>query len=283
MNETVTASSMSRRRFFKRTARTLLYNDWICQIFAIFIVGALSSGIRLFGMNLCSVMLTVTENQKLTNFFGVVYLMLGVLLMLPLYYGLLHFEKQMLMEGKGKISDIFYCYSSLGELNHAYSVIFGVAWRVVLCFLPMIVLNLFEFVYYYEGYFGFIMRYSSIDLVGTAIRTLIVVFGYLGFVFSSKYFVTLYISHERPEISVREAVMISKVCMYGSGFESVGLALSFLPLVVLSIFSMGFLFLLFTFPYMLITFVVFSKYLYEKEMYTRNAHNLLYSDNENEN
>ena len=277
MDEQIIHCEISGRRFFKGKARKLLYNDWICQILAFLIVGAIVSGVNIFGTSVYSVLVVLTPHLETAKLFLVVYLSLCYMLLLPIFLGLVYFEKETLVNGKGKLTDIFHYFSSFDETMRAYSISLSTVSYVFLCFLPCIALGLFNYFYYYEGIFGFIANYGSVDLVGTALRTLFIILLYIGLVFASRYFVVLYICTVRPELSFKELKMLSKVCMFGERVKITTLTLSFLPLFVLSLFTMGFLFIVYSVPYMLITHTLFSKYLFEKEMYVKNTGRVLYT------
>lgn len=283
MNEQITSLGISGRRFFKQQARKILYNDWICQILAFLIVGAIVAGVNTFGTSVYCVIAMLTPYLQTSELFVWVYTTLSFVVLLPLFMGLVYFEKETLENGKGRITDIFHYFSDFDEITRAYSISLSTLFYVFLCFFPCIVLGLLKFYFYYEGIFGFTITYGNIDLVGTALRTLIVLLLYLGIVLSSRYIVLLFISTVRCELSFSELKMLSKVCIFGERVKITNIALSFFPLFVLSLFTMGFLFIVYSMPYMFITFVSFSKYLYEKEMFLKNTGRVLYTTTKQEN
>ena len=274
--ETIEKCNINGRRFFKKCAKKLLYNDWIFQILAFLIVGGCVSGINQFGTSVYAVLYFVTENQMFAKLFLAVYSLVCLFgVCVPLFYGVVNFERNAAVKEKSDLRDLFYYFSSFELLSRAYYVFFNVALRIILCYLPALILIYLKEFFYFEGFFGFIMRYGTIDLVGTALRTLVVILLYLGFVFSAKYYLTLFLSIEKRDFDMSKLLMMTKMCLFGERVKIAALALSFLPLFVVSLFTMGFLFIIYTLPYMFLTLTVYCKYVYERELYTKSSSSLI--------
>lgn len=283
MNEQIEQSKMSIRRFFKRTARSILFSQWLPQIIAFLIVGAVYVGISQFGMCLASIVSLVTDNYNLSRVFAVVYFVLSFLFLVPIFYGLVKFEAYAVENKKSRLSDLFFAFSSMENANRAYGMFLCVALKVVLCFLPAIALWIFDVVFYYDGVFGYSLNFGNVDVFNFVLKSIFLVFLYLGMVLSSKYYFAVYISVVRPEFEPKDCFLLAKVCAHSVSHELAVITLSFVPLFVVSLFSMGLLFILYTLPYVFLTYTVVCKYVYEKEMYTHKIQTLLYGQPDKEN
>ncbi len=276
LNETIELTKISRRKFFKKNAKKLLYSDWLSQIFAFLIVGSCFVGINSFGANLSLLVNSLTSSTKLYGVVYSVYFMLSFFFMIPLLLGLVNFEIDALKNGKGDLKTIFFAFESFDVLLECYRMCISLIGRALLCFSPAIALAVFAEVYYERAIFGFELSLSGIDVVFFVLRSLVVILAYVGFVFFARFVPAVYIRILKPNLTSKQCFMASKVCMFENTAEFVKMVLSFLPLCIASLFSFGLLFVLYTFPYMLITFVLYSKYLYEKEQYNKNASAILY-------
>ena len=274
---------MSIRRFFKRTARSILFSQWLPQILAFLIVGAVYVGIGQFGTCLASVISLVTDNYGLSRVFAVVYFVLSFLFLVPVFYGLVKFEADAVENKKSRLSDLFFAFSSTENANRAYGMFLGTALKVFLCFLPSLALWIFDAGFYYDGMFGYSLSFGNVDVFNFALKSIFLVFLYLGMVLSSKYYFAFYISVVRPEFEPRDCFLLSKVCTHSVSHELAVITLSFIPLFVVSLFTMGLMFILYTLPYVFLTYTVACKYVYEKEMYTQKIQTLLYGQPDKEN
>ena len=267
----VQMKNMSRRRFFKKSARRLLYSDWVNQILAFVIVGAFVVGFNYFGTSVSLVIENLTHNIPLAGAFMCAFAFLSVVFVIPMLYGLVLFEIKAVRGEKNMISDVFSAFSDSELLLRSYNVFFRVFIISVLCFLPSFAVYFFgEFIY---GEFVGALNFSigGVDVASFSLNTLFVLLLYLGISLSCANFVGLYISVDRCDLTVAECFYTAKLCIYRSRGELGKTALSFFPLFVVSLFTMGFLFVMYTIPYMFITFVMFSKYLYDKNNFLMNS------------
>ena len=281
MTGNIKLSKTSRRTYFKRKARSLLFSDWPSHILAFVITGACYIGIYQFGSSLGYMFELLTGNTDVSVLFFALYFVLAAAFLIPIMFGLCVFEINAVETGKPKLSDLFCAFGSTRELSFAYRLFFYVVFRIAAAFLPLILLVFFCDNFYYSGIFGVNAVIEEIDVVMFVLNALKIVLGYVGFVVSSKSLIGIYISVKRREKTFSECFLIAGICRRASGNEYVLLSLSFLPLFVVSLFTVGFLLVMYTLPYMLITLTLFSKYLYDKEMYTRNAAFVLYTQNNN--
>ena len=273
MNNVVKMKNMSRRRFFKRAARNMLFSDWVCQIFAFIVVGAFFIGVNHFGTSAALIVGELTQNIYLTGFVVCFFAFVALAMVIPLLYGLVCFEINAVSNQKGVLSDLFCAFSSGEKLMRSYSMFFGVFFRCVLWYLPAIAVYCFRTFVYEKGML-LSLSLGGIDVVYFLLNTLLVITLYLGFTLSIGVIVGIYLTVKMEDKRVEECFFLAKIVLYKNRFELSKLALSFLPIFVLSLFSIGFLFVMYTAPYMMIAFVMFSKYLHEKYNLAHNPENL---------
>lgn len=266
MDGIVEMKKMSRRRFFKREARKKLYSDWINQILVFVIVGAFFVGINYFGTSVAIIVSELSDKLIVADCVSLAFAVVSMAFTVPMLYGIVKFEINTVSEEKAVLSDVFNVFSDSQTVLRSYNLFFNVLFRGVVSFLPAIALCFFKHLAYD---YGFVRTYSyyGVDVVSFLLNTVFVLFIYLGIVFSANLFTGIYISVKDENKHIEDCFYEAKKCMRGSKLEVALLALSFLPLFVVSLFSIGFLFVLYTVPYMLITFIMFSKYLYEKQEY----------------
>ena len=274
---------MSERRFFKHTARKILLSEWLPQIIAFLVVGAIYVGVNQFGGCLSSVIILVTGNESLSRVFAVVYFVFSFLLLVPLFYGVVKYEAGAVDNEKPRLSDLFFAFSSMENANRAYGMFLSVALKILLRFLPAIALWIFDSLFYYDGMFSRSLSFGNVDVINFVLKSVFLVFLYMGTVLSSKYYFAVYLSVMRPEFEPKDCFLLSKVCTHSMSHELAKITLGFIPIFVISLFSMGLLFILYTLPYVFLTYTVVCKYIYEKEMYTQQIQSLLYGQHNKEN
>jgi len=270
----------ARRVFFKRAARHMLFSDWIIQILAFLIVGAVYVGVFHFGNSLGGLVYYISDNTKLYGIFASVYATLSTALFIPLLSGLVNFEINAIENGKGNLSDIFDVFSSVEMLQRAYKLFLYVLLRTVILLLPGALVLVFAETGYYDGFFLYEFSLFGYDVYYFLLKAAALVLLYLGFVRLARYFVGIYVCIFRKDLGIRESFFVADVCMGTQKGEVSSLAISFLPLCTVSLFTAGFLPVLYTMPYMLISFVMYSKYIYDKEMHTKNAQIMTYAPKE---
>ena len=274
-------NSIKRRNFFKKAARRKLFSDWLSQILAFVITGACFVGINQFGTSLSLMIYNITENKVVSDVFISAYLVFSLAFFVPLVYGLFCFEIKAI-EGKSDLSELFCAFSGIDSLNRAYFLFFYTAVKMFFAYLPALVVWVFLTFYYHNGAFGFVLEAYGVDIVRIVLSVMLVVFFYFGFFVTSKFFTAIYVSIVRRDLPLRESFFVANNCVHIARGEIFSLALSFLPLFVVSIFTVGFLFVMYTLPYMLLTFVMFSKYLYDVEMSDKTTSHLMYIDSDNQ-
>lgn len=280
MTEITIMNKMTRRSFFKRAARKLLFSDWVLQVLAFLIAGAFFVGVNQIGVCFESLALNLTGRPEPVYFFGSLYSVLSLALTLPVMYGLVKFEINAI-DGKGDIADIFSVFSSLGNLARIYRLFFHAAARTVVCYLPFIAAWAFLNFIYYEGIFGINLTVYSVDIFKLLLSALVAFMLYLGLLLSARYFVGIYLCALREDKSIKECFLVAANCNFMSKGELLGTLISFLPLCLLSMLTAGLLFILYTIPYMLITMIMVSKYVVDVEMYRKTTSSLMYENNIN--
>jgi len=277
LTEEYYTSRGKRRRFFKRQTRKMLYSDWLSHVLAFLIIGAVYYGMIQFGASVSVMLEELTGNDYVSLLWFSTYIVLSAAVVIPLICGVFNFEVCAIDRGKARISDMFYAFDSLESLLRSYRMAFYAFFKSLLFFLPAIVIN--ELISFYTEYAdkGDKIIVLGQDALYFALEALFVVFLGLGFVLSSKNFMGIYVCLERPQESISKCFFIANMCISSSKREMTFLLLSFAPLCVLSLFTAGFLFVMYTFPYMALCITMFSKYLYDKEMCMQNVKKLLYT------
>ena len=283
MNEIVTLSKMSRRKFFKRCARKILFSDWVSHVLAFFVFGTVLAGLVQFGMGAMMLFEQITANYYLSSVVVSVYVLFAVFLSIPMLYGLMYFEICAVEDGKCDLRNLFYCFATGEKLIRSYALFFRLLIKTFLCFIPAAAVFVCLLCVYDDASLGIGYFVKNVNLVGLLCETVFVVLILLGLVLSAKHFVGAYICVRFPETKIKDAFFIAKVCTYDSKAEVTKLILSFVPLLFVSLYTFGLLFVMYSLPYMLLSFILMSKYLYDKEMYTQNAQKVLYTENEIEN
>ena len=258
----------------------MLFSDWIVQILAFLIVGAVYVGVFHFGNSLGGLVYGISDNIKLYSLFASVYATLSLALFIPLLTGLVNFEIRAVENGNGKLCDIFDVFSSTEMLQRAYKLFLFVLVKAVVLLLPGAVVLIFAETGYYDGVFGYTLSLFGYDVFYFVLKALSLILLYLGFVRLARCFVGICVCVLRKDLGIRQCFFVADVCMGTQKGEVSALAMSFLPLCLVSLFTAGFLPVLYTMPYMLISFVMYSKYIYDKEMHTKNAQTMMYAPKE---
>ena len=242
----------------------MLFSDWTRQVLAFVAVFAFFVGTNHFGMSFGSILFEITENETVAAFAMSFLMFASFAFGIPVFYGLVGFEISSVSGKNAKLSDLFSAFSDFDKVIRSYTIFFRLLFKGVLCFLPAIALLFFKS-FFYENLVQGNWHMFGIDIVLFCINTVLVLLVYFGIVMSAGSFVGIYISVKREDKQVDECFYEAKKCIKGSESELAKTALSFLPLFAVSLFTMGFLFVLYTVPYMVITLIMFSKYLYDKK------------------
>lgn len=270
-----------RRRFFKRKSRQILYGDWLTHVFAFLMIGAVYFGIVQFGASVSLLTEELTGNAYISMLLFSIFFVLCYVLFVPLITGIVYFENGCLENGKARLSDVFYAFENTEKLARSYKILLFAAVKSVLYFLPSLMLDYFLENVYFEGIFGKTSSYYGQDAVYLLLSVLLVIFITVGIVLSAKNVVGVYVSTIHEDKSVSQCFFIAKLCVTGSKRELTLLVISFVPIMLLSLFTLGFLFVIYTFPYLALCVTMFSKYLYEKEMNSKSVMKMMYSSDEN--
>ena len=199
-----------------------------------------------------------------------------IVLTAPLVYGLMYFE-MLCSEGQRPSASVCFCAFSSGEnLLQSLELFIHLFIRIVPCFLPAILTRVYMTFFYDSNANILPFDIKGFDEVYFLLSTLFIACIFIGLVLCSRFFVGVYVSLKRPEITKREAFYIGSICCHNSNVSIVSLFLSFVPLLVISFFSVGILLVIYTIPYMLLTFMNMAKYLYDKEMTEENIKNIIY-------
>lgn len=277
MTEQYNESCGKRRRFFKQKARRLLYRDWLSQVFAFLIAGAVYFGLMQFGYAAASAFMTLAENDYLGVLWFSLFLVMSMAVMIPVVYGIFNFEINALKNERSCLSDMFFAFESSQMLMRSYKTALYAAWKSIVYFLPSLALGIFNDAYYTQGIFGAGVSVFGFDVIYLVLEAAYILLLMVGFILSSRVLVGIYVTVERPDEGVSNCFFTANMCCASSKREMAKLVFSFVPLFVLSLFSLGFLFVLYTIPYMLLCITLFSKYLYTKEMVSRDISKVLYT------
>jgi len=270
--EIIKLKNSPRRRFIKRAARRMLFSEWITQILAFLIVGSCFIAINHFGTSTAFIVKELTDNLLLLEIILFFYVFFSTLFTVPLLYGLVQFEINAISGEKGNLTDLFTAFSDFKSIIRSYSMFLQCFGRLLLCFLPAIAAVVFN-EYIYDNIFLGQYIFCGIDVAAFLCNTLFIILLYLGLVFFSASFVGVYLTVKRRDISVDECFHKARLYLRGNRQDISKTALSFIPLFVVSLFSIGFLFVLYTLPYMLITFLMTAKYICDKHDYTPEVEN----------
>ncbi len=272
MYEIIKMRNSPRRRFIKRAARKMLFSEWLTQILAFLIVGSCFMAINNFGTSTAFIVKELTDNFLLLEIILFFFIFFAVMFTVPLLYGLVKFEINAISGEKGRLTDLFAAFSDFKSVIRSYLLFLQCFGRLILCFLPAIAAAAFEEFIYDDIFLGQYI-FCGVDVAAFLCNTLFVILLYLGIVLFSGCFVAIYLSVERTDISVDECFHKARLYMRGNRPEVSKTALSFIPLFVVSLFSIGFLFVLYTLPYMLITLLMTAKYICDKHNYRPQAQN----------
>ncbi len=270
-------SAGKRRRFFKRTARKLLYRDWLSHIFAFLMAGAVYFGLMQFGSGVAAAFIMLGNNEYLGLLWFSVFAVIALYIMIPVVYGIFNFEINALKNERSRLPDVFFAFESSKMLVRSYKTALYALWKSFLYFIPAVALGVFNGRYYTQGIFGKTLSVFGYDALFLLLETVFVILIAVGVILSSKVFVGIYVTVERPEDTVTNCFFTANMCCASSKREMTKLVFSFLPLFVLSLFTFGFLFVMYTIPYMFLCITMFSKYLYTKEMVSKDISKVLYT------
>ena len=265
------------RKLFKADARKILYKDWLVHIFVHMIVLVCFTGIVSLGTQLTLLSYSFGLDEFRSSLFLAFYDVAALFMTVPLCYGVLYFEMQYSDGKKPKPLDVFDGFSSVKKLLFSYELFFSLLFRVLPCFVPAVAMYVYMQYFYVEGTFVPLVDIAGVDEIFFLQSVAFVILVFLGFALSVKYFVGVYVAIKRQDMPIREAFYTGSVCCHNCNMSIAGFFLSFGPLFVVSLFTAGILFVLYTIPYFVISFMNMAKYLYDKEMTEENIKNIIYN------
>ncbi len=243
----------------KKQSRNILFSDWTSHILVFVILLVICTGITTIGSSLTYLALEISGNYIFGNALFLFYLVLSVSFVLPLLYGCLVFEIKASEGQKPKIYEMFCAFSSSDELVYSYKIMLLFLANIILKFSPAIALGVFiNSPWYSSDFLNYYIGIPGIDVSYLVFNILLVALVFLGLVWSSKNFVGLVcdISYEGNTF---DNFSYAKVKCVKYGYKLTSLCISFLPLFVISLFSAGILFVLYTLPYFLLSMCILSK------------------------
>lgn len=243
----------------KKQSRNILFSDWTSHILLFVILLVICTGIATLGSSLTYLALEIGGNYILSNALICFYSVLSFAFVLPLVYGCLVFEIKAAEGQKPKIYEMFCAFSSSDELLYSYKISLLFFMNVILKFSPAIALGIFiNSPWYSSDFLNSYIGIPGIDVSYLIFNILHVLLVFLGLVWSSKNFVGL-VCDICYEGETFENFSYAKVKSIKNGYKLTSLCISFIPLFVLSLFSAGILFVLYTLPYFLLSMCILSK------------------------
>ncbi len=270
--------SSDAKKFFKSEARKTIYGDWLTHIFAHLLVFVCFAGIVSLGQQMGVLAYSLGISENYASMFLVFYDVAALFMALPLVYGVMYFEMLCSEGKKPNASVVFTGFSSMKELLGAYELFFALFIRVLPCFVPAIAVWIYMQYYYSPDILVLPIDIKGFDEAYFALSTAFAALLLLGLVLSSRFFVGVYVCLKRPYLSKRDAFYVGSLCCHNNSSGLVSLFFSFVPLLVISLFTVGILFIAYTVPYIILTFMNAARFLYEIQMNRKDIQNLVYED-----
>ena len=252
----------------KKYAKTLLYADWVSHIAVLFgfmvcILGLSFAGYASLALLNKYAHLTEVHYGLLSVFFT---LFIG-LPVIPLMYGLCVYAANTVGGHKPNILDLFYAFGSLRAFSRSYKLFFALVWRAIVVFaIPAACVYQAEVLLYEENFL--FVSYYGYDVGYFVISVGLFLLFYAAFAVFARYAAAVYLTAENELLPVSvcfSAASFALSCHNGC-HSYTRLMFSFLPLTILSVFTFGVLFLVYTAPLMLITCFLNAKTLTESSM-----------------
>ncbi len=245
----------------KKCAKQKLYADWFTHI-SVFVGFFAVSCAVLFGGAACVTLLGRYAYLSEVDFalLDSLYALFVVLCVIPLAYGVLTYAVHITDGQAADVMDLFCAFGSGRAFCRSFTLLWSLLWRAVLVFaLPVYLVAQADILLYDENFLytdigGFDLGYFLIS------SGLFIVF-FAAFAFFSRYFAGIYfaIRHETARLSVcfSAAAFARKADPVKSSYAR--LCFAFLPLIVLSLFTCGILFLIYTLPLIMLAFFEAAK------------------------
>ena len=196
-------------------------------------------------------------------------------MIIPLIYGYAVFETNCVKNKKADFTDMFCAFSELSMYVRSFKVFYALLWRFAIVFaIPAELIR--KFISYTNGNNYSKVIISGYDFGYTAIAVLIIASVIIALVIYSKFFLSLYITVVRPEKSVSECFYSARIYRKNCSASQFSLAISFIPLMILGILSMGIAFI-YVIPLMLTSFFVFAHKRYENTELNEAVTNMIFN------
>ena len=266
-----------RRKFFKRQARAALLGDWVNQILAFFITSVCFVGINMLGSAMYALLSDIGAYTEYIGYFPSFYYVLSLFLTVPLICGVFRFEMLEFDGNKGTVGDVFFAFSSSEQLSRCYKIFFSFAVRFLPPFIPA-----FAVLYYAREIYAYDATLLHTELFGVDIAyfllcTLFAVLFCAALVYNGGNLVGLYYAVRLDDEDIGACFLMGKAASRSSRGEISMLVLSFVPLFASSLFTFGLLFIIYTLPYFLLSFIYLSEYLYSSSFCCTDSTSNIYS------
>lgn len=251
----------TQRQYFKSAARKKLLSDWVTQTLAFLIITALFSGLTGFGYSLYDLLSNIGIKNDYIYIFPAFYTFMSLFITVPLVVGMFYFEYKAVKKKKCEVSDVFAPFGTDFGISRAYRIFICFVLRCIPGFLPAAALLVYRNFFYDSALYGYDMY--GIDVCNLGLNILLVIAVLLGMAANAGNVVGLYFAVRLDSDDIPACFIMAESACRTSRGEILLCALSFVPLFVLSLFTLGFLLVAYTLPYFLLTLVYMSEYLYE--------------------
>ncbi len=255
----------NRIKYFKSLARKTLLGDWVSHVCAYLVVLVCFTGISYMGYAMGDFLLGVGIKENYIYLFPALYMFLSLFVIVPVILGVFNFEEKVVSQRSLGVSDVFYAFSSERSLNRAYRIFISFVIRAFPGFLPALALLYYINALYVKGEYVQ-AKLFGIDLIYLALNTLLVIFMFVGVLLSAKHLVGLYYAIKLEKEDIGACFLMGRVASHTYSFEILRLSLGFLPLFVMSLFTLGFLFVVYTLPLFFLSFAYMAEFLYNKNL-----------------
>ena len=236
----------------KKEAKKLLSHNRIAHIAVFFCFAVCVPGILFAGSSVLALLepyLSDPVYLTLSAFFTTLVILTAV----PLFYGVGVFEYNVIHTGQADTSDLFYAFGSARMFRRSFFLFWGLMWRFLLIFsLPLMLADEFFAYVAGESMMFYPLTYAGYDLT-YLVLSLVLVLSFIACTgIYARYASAVYLTVQRENLPV-------SLCFAAAGFAASGhsrryfaLITSFLPLIFLSLITLGVLLVLHTIPLMLL-------------------------------
>lgn len=238
-------------KIIKKTAKTVLRE----KIPVSLAVSTVIMSVQIVFLYMCSTLSTVIGSAAATFLF----VLLEILIVSPLFLSALRFFRRLQWGTEDKVISVFEIFANKGFYKRALRFTFSVALRIfgiaLLLFIPYTFFRLLTSNAFYEQ-LGLAMPVwaANFELVPVFLRTIADV---ALFFIMLRYYLAPFLFVADEEMEPAEALITSKIISRRTSFDYFSLILSFIPLILLSVFIMP---LLFTMPYFIMAYLVHCRF-----------------------